>query len=213
MNNMQYYSAARSVPPGAVRAIKGGAYGAAGLSDINPQWRIERMTELFGPCGIGWDFTPEVWTENGVCYAHVTVQYKHDNDWSRPVHGYGGTKIGNKDDSDLIKSTVTDALGNALRYIGIGADVWYKPGNSSDQNQFDSKYSAPPQLAPPQDEPTAPPQQKQQRRMATVEQIQYITEHADDELYMQSMSAFGENLERLSYKQAEKIIERIGGAA
>lgn len=203
MNNMQYYSAARSVPPGALKPIKGGAYGAAGLSDINPQWRIERMTELFGPCGIGWDFTPEIWTDNGVCYAHVTVTYRYNDGWSKPVHGYGGTKIGNKDDSDLIKSTVTDALGNAMRYIGIGADVWYKPGNSPEQNQFDTKFSAPPPAPDP----------KPQRQMATKQQIEYISENADDELYMQSMNAFGENLERMTYKQAEKIIDRIKGGA
>ena len=203
MNNMQYYSAARSVPPGALKPIKGGAYGAAGLSDINPQWRIERMTELFGPCGIGWDFTPEIWTDNGVCYAHVTVTYRCNDGWSKPVHGYGGTKIGNKDDSDLIKSTVTDALGNAMRYIGIGADVWYNPGNTSEQNQFDTKFSAPPPAPDP----------KPQRQMATKQQIQYISEQADDELYMQSMNAFGENLERMTYKQAEKIIDRIKGGA
>lgn len=203
MNNMQYYSAARSVPPGALKPIKSGAYGAAGLSDINPQWRIERMTELFGPCGIGWDFTPEIWTDNGVCYAHVTVTYRYNDGWSKPVHGYGGTKIGNKDDSDLIKSTVTDALGNAMRYIGIGADVWYKPGNSPEQNQFDTKFSAPPPAPDP----------KPQRQMATKQQIEYISENADDELYMQSMNAFGENLERMTYKQAEKIIDRINGGA
>ena len=203
MNNMQYYSAARSVPPGALKPIKGGAYGAAGLSDINPQWRIERMTELFGPCGIGWDFTPEIWTDNGVCYAHVTVTYRYNDGWSKPVHGYGGTKIGNKDDSDLIKSTVTDALGNAMRYIGIDAEVWYKPGNTSEQNQFDTKFSAPPPAPDP----------KPQRQMATAQQIEYISENANDELYMQSMNAFGENLERMTYKQAEKIIDRIKGGA
>lgn len=206
MSNMQYYSAARQVPAGAVKAIKGGAYGAAGLSDINPQWRIERMTEIFGPCGIGWVFTPEYWMENGVCYAHVAVQYKHGGEWSRPVHGYGGTKIGNKDDSDLIKSTVTDALGNALRYIGIGADVWYKPENTAEQNQFDSKYSAPPQMA-------EPPVSRPQPRLATVQQIQYIKDHADDEMYMNAMNAFGPDLENMTAGQASKLIERIKGGA
>ena len=38
---------------------------------------------------------------------------------------------------------MTDALSNALRYLGVGADVWYSAGKSADQNQFDTKYSSP----------------------------------------------------------------------
>lgn len=140
------YNSARSVPSNAIKKITGGAYGAAGLSDVNPQWRIERMTEIFGPVGDGWVWEPiEQWVENGVHYAHVVVQYKKpDGEYSLLVHGYGGTKIGNKDDSDLLKSSITDALSNALRYLGVGADVWYSAGKSAEQNQFDTKYSSPP---------------------------------------------------------------------
>lgn len=149
MDNMYIYNAGRSVPGGAVKKITGGAYGKAGLSDINPQWRIEKMTELFGPCGDGWIWEPvECWTDNGICYAHVVVQYLVNGEYSKPIHGYGGTVMGRMDDSDLYKSTITDAVSNALRYLGIGADVWYNPGKTSDQNQFDTKYSAPPEKAP-----------------------------------------------------------------
>ena len=142
---MSVYNAARSVPANAIKKITGGAYGAAGLSDVNPQWRIERMTEIFGAVGDGWVWEPiEQWVENGVHYAHVAVQYKKaDGEYSLPVHGYGGTKVGGKDDSDLLKSSMTDALSNALRYLGVGADVWYSAGKSADQNQFDTKYSSP----------------------------------------------------------------------
>ena len=148
------YNSARSVPANAIKKITGGAYGAAGLSDVNPQWRIERMTEIFGPIGDGWIWEPvEQWIENGVHYAHVVVQYKKaDGEYSLLVHGYGGTKAGNKDDSDLLKSSITDALSNALRYFGVGADVWYSAGKSAEQNQFDTKYSSPPTPAKVQGE-------------------------------------------------------------
>ena len=143
-DKMSVYNAARSVPANAIKKITGGAYGAAGLSDVNPQWRIERMTAIFGAVGDGWVWEPiEQWVENGVHYAHVAVQYKKaDGEYSLPVHGYGGTKVGGKDDSDLLKSSMTDALSNALRYLGVGADVWYSAGKSADQNQFDTKYSS-----------------------------------------------------------------------
>lgn len=162
MDNMQIYNAGRSVPTGAVKKITGGAYGAAGLSDINPQWRLEKMTEIFGPCGIGWTWTPEDYhIENGYCFAHVTVRYRvhPERGFSEPIHGYGGTLLGKKDDSDVLKSTFTDAISNALRYLGIGADVWYKAGRDASGNQFDSKYSAPPVKLDAAQPDTATPEQ------------------------------------------------------
>lgn len=214
-DNMRIYNAARTVPDGAKKPIKGGAYGAAGLTDINPQYRIERMTVLFGACGDGWKWEPvEFWEANGVCYAHVTVMYlMDDGEWSAPVHGYGGTKIGGKDDSDLYKSTITDAVGNALRYLGIGADVWYKSSNPPEKNQFDGKHSAPPEMgAEPPRQPATPPQSTpRQKRMAAPGQKEYIVQNASDELYQNAMTAYGAELENLTFSAAEKIIARIQG--
>lgn len=138
--HMQIYERGRSVPEKAVKKIKGGAYGAAGLSDINPQWRIQKLTEIFGPCGIGWYYDPQkIWTEavgdSLTMYAHIALYHKVGDGWSQPVYGYGGTKLTGRDD-DAVKSTITDALSNACRYLGIGADVWLA--------QYDTKYSAPP---------------------------------------------------------------------
>lgn len=140
MDNMSIYNAGRAVPATAIKQIKGGAYGAAGLSDINPQWRIEKLTEIFGACGTGWGWMPiDIKFENGHCYGHVGLWYlKEDGERSELVHGFGGTKMSERDDSDIIKSTVTDAVSNAARFLGIGADVWYKAGASA---QFDTKYS------------------------------------------------------------------------
>lgn len=167
MDNMRIYNAGRSVPTGAVKKITGGSYGKAGLSDINPQWRIEKMTELFGPCGDGWIWEPvEAWINEGVCFAHVIVKYLlPDGEYSHPVHGYGGTVMGRMGDDDVYKSTFTDAVSNALRYLGIGADVWYKPGNTAEQNQFDTKYSAPPAQGKKKPETSA---------LATPEQLKII---------------------------------------
>ena len=226
MSNMDYYSAARVVPDNAVKPISGGTYGSAGLSDINTQWRIERMTEIFGPIGVGWAWEPvELRTENGVCYAHITLRYKTGDGWSEPIHGYGGTKVSGRDDSDLVKSTITDALGNAMRYVGIGADVWYKPQHRREQNRFDSKYSQPdpdPQPGSQQEpkpkpgsqsgsqpEPQPQPPSDRPRQMAQVQQIQYICEHADSATYDSARRAFGPNLEQMTYMQAEKLIARI----
>ena len=180
MDKMRIYNAGRSVPSGAVKKITGGAYGKAGLSDINPQWRIEKMTELFGPCGIGWTWEPvETQFENGLCFGHVIVKYRDDNgEWSEAVHGYGGTVMGRmNDDSDVLKSTFTDAVSNALRYLGIGADVWYKSGNTPEQNQFDTKYSAPAEKAKPAVEMITEAQIAEINQLFSQERIEAMLKH------------------------------------
>ena len=40
--------------PAAYKAIKGGSAGAAGLTDIETAWMVERLNEVFGPYGLGW---------------------------------------------------------------------------------------------------------------------------------------------------------------
>lgn len=199
--NMRYYSVGRNVPQNAVKKITGGAYGKAGLSDINPQWRIERMTEMFGPCGIGWTWEPiSEHVENGVLYIHVIVKYRENDEWSAPVHGYGGTKLGILDDSDAYKSTATDAISNALRFIGIGADVWYKPGNEAGKNQFDTKYSL---------SADDPPEQTKPVRMAESDQLEYIRSHLDNDGIIRAAKKYGSDLRGMTYDEAISTMRYI----
>lgn len=201
-DKMQIYNAARSVPADAVKTIKGGAYGVAGLSDINPQWRIEEMTRLFGPIGVGWVWEPiEEKFENGHLYARVAVRYKGENGaWSEPVYGNGGTKLSGKDDSDVYKSTTTDAISNALRYLGIGADVWYKPGSKC--NQFDTKYSTAP--APKVDKPQQPA-----RDSATPEQLAFIAANFTPDRIDAMLKHYRvPSTDMLTYTEAEMVIRK-----
>lgn len=57
--------------------------------------------------------------------------------------------------------------------------------------------------------PARPAVEKPKAQMATPEQIDYIVNHTDDQTYENAMKAFGADLERMSYRQAEKLIERI----
>ena len=50
-------------------------------------------------------------------------------------------------------------------------------------------------------------------RMATKEQIEYLTANATEEQYLAMMSKYGAGLERLTYATAEKLIAKLGGAA
>jgi hypothetical protein len=52
--NMEIYDTVRRPPPSALKTITDGRM--KGKSDINPQWRIETLTRVFGPCGRGWKY-------------------------------------------------------------------------------------------------------------------------------------------------------------
>ena len=69
----------------------------------------------------------------------------------------------------------------------------------------------------PESEDAQPePAQNQQMhgpRMATHDQIEYLTANATEEQCLAMMSKYGPGLERLTYATAEKLIERLGGAA
>lgn len=57
--------------------------------------------------------------------------------------------------------------------------------------------------------PARPAVEKPKAQMATAEQIDYILANIDYQNYEAATAAFGTDLERMSYKQAEKLIERI----
>ena len=62
MEKMDIYNRVRHVPDEAKKAISAGRL--KGMTDINPMWRIKKLTEEFGPCGIGWwKKVTDRWTE------------------------------------------------------------------------------------------------------------------------------------------------------
>lgn len=50
-------------------------------------------------------------------------------------------------------------------------------------------------------------------RMATQEQIEYLTANATEDQCLAMMSKYGAGLEKLTYATAEKLIARLGGAS
>lgn len=49
MDKLEIYNRCREVPKEAQKAIAAGRL--KGKTDINPMWRIKKLTELFGPAG------------------------------------------------------------------------------------------------------------------------------------------------------------------
>ena len=129
------YIAVKSVPLSALKPIEFGKL--KGKYDISPQWRWEILTETYGMCGIGWYFdiveTKEVLVEatgETMLYVKVNLYIKDGNEWSKPIPGYGGDFLIQKDkngyhgNDEAFKMAVTDALGTAAKMIGVGADVY-----------------------------------------------------------------------------------------
>lgn len=144
MENLKLYNKLKDVPSNAKRAIEGGRL--KGKTDINPMWRIEKLTETFGACGFGWYYNiKNKWLDtgaNGEITANVEIELfvKMDNEWSKPIIGVGGSsfvtkeKSGNYHTSDeCYKMALTDAISVSCKALGVGADVYW--------NKSDSKYS------------------------------------------------------------------------
>ena len=134
MANLDIYDKLKSVPESALKTI--GAGRLKGKSDINPQWRYMRLTEVFGPCGIGWKFTIEKqWIEaysNGeiACFVNVLLFFKHGEIWSEGIPGNGGSMfVANESKGPYVsdecyKMATTDAIGTAAKMIGLASDVY-----------------------------------------------------------------------------------------
>lgn len=136
MGNLDLYERVRKVPDEAKKKIGGGRL--SGMTDINPMWRIKKLTEEYGPCGIGW-YTEVLkqWTETGannevVAYVNISLFVKDNGEWSKPIFGTGGSMFVAKEKSGLFtsdecyKMAYTDAISVACKSLGFGADVYFE---------------------------------------------------------------------------------------
>jgi uncharacterized short protein YbdD (DUF466 family) len=133
-DNKKLWNSLKRPPPTALRAITGGRL--KGKSDINPQWRIEAMTELFGPIGFGWTFDiVKEWLEPGhnnevAAFVSIKMKVKVDGEWSEPIPGMGGSmfvaqeKNGLYTSDEAYKMALTDALSVAMKQLGVAADIY-----------------------------------------------------------------------------------------
>lgn len=142
-NNLSIYEQCREVPKEAQKPFNNGRFSG---TDINPMWRIKKLTELFGPCGIGW------WTE-GVTYwleeskdgtvaafCSLSLRYELGGKMSHPVHGIGGNVFvqKNRTSDEAYKMAYTDALSIAAKALGVGADIWFANDKSKYEKQAET---------------------------------------------------------------------------
>ena len=137
VDNMRFYNQVRNTPETAQKTFNNGRFTG---TDINPMWRISKLTEIFGPAGIGW------WTEDEVfslvpcdatgeiaifCTLHLIVVDPETKEKSQPIFGAGGNKFlvsqksGKYCNDEAYKMAYTDALSIACKALGFSHDIYY----------------------------------------------------------------------------------------
>lgn len=170
MSNTRLWDKLGKTDPGQTKGFKraGGFSGTA----IKPMWSFKRMTEEFGPCGLGWGMSePSFQVVPGsdgevLVYCTVSVWYNDpavstisngtiSQHSSKSVFGVGGDKVvvkqsnGLRSDDEAFKKAYTDAIGNALKMIGVGADVHMGLFDDSKYvNEMRQEFSDTPSKAP-----------------------------------------------------------------
>lgn len=216
MGNMAIYDKVRAVPAEAKKEITAGRL--KGMSDINPMWRIKVLTELFGPCGVGWWYTitdkrivDDETTHQRAAFVDVVLYYI-DPATGKESHGVPGTggssfvaqeRNGAYLSDECFKMALTDALSVACKALGVGADVYYAKDRT--------KYTSP---AQDDKQGTTTAKQAQAQAEPAVEyaaqgQIEYIMQIATEDQKNKMQQAYGTNLERMTRKDATNAIAKL----
>jgi len=119
--------------PKAVKPITGKQYSG---NSPKPYWIVERLTDEFGPCGIGWGFDivserMEHLPEENVLHIAV-VRFWYEMGGKRgALEQIGQTKAAYRTskgtmlvDEDAPKKSVTDALVKCASYLGFAGDIF-----------------------------------------------------------------------------------------
>lgn len=145
MDNLELFEQVRTVPEEAKKQIEGGRLN--GMTDINPMWRIKKLTEIFGPAGVGWKTVireKRIEQGEGVvkkAFVDIDLYIKTEDGWSDPIPGTGGSsfvennKGGSYTNDECFKMAYTDAISVSCKLLGMGADVYW--------NTDDTKYREP----------------------------------------------------------------------
>ena len=152
MENLEIYNKLKEVPEEAQKKITGGRLN--GMTDIKPMWRIEKLTEVFGICGIGWKTkikNKEILEgANGekIAIVDIDLYVKIDGEWSEAIEGTGGSSFVTNETKGLytsdecFKMAYTDAISVACKSLGMGADIYWGDSKYNKQQEITTKEQA-----------------------------------------------------------------------
>jgi hypothetical protein len=156
-NNKEIWEQFCKPPKDALSQIKGGRLN--GMSSIDPMWRIMAMTQVFGPCGIGWTYEIiKEWKEESgneaSVYVEVAVKFSWEGKWSGPIPGIGGAMLlaqqlkGPYHSDEAYKMALTDALSVAFKSLGMAADIYMGKFDGEKYNHREDKLQEPEPMTP-----------------------------------------------------------------
>lgn len=148
MDNLTIYDKVRAVPSVATKPITAGRL--KGMSDINPMWRIKTLTEIFGPCGVGWWYEitdkrleHDPITKQTAAFVEIKLYYidPESGKESHGIPGLGGASFvaqernGAYMSDECEKMALTDAISVAAKALGVAADVYF----AKDRTKYDAQ--------------------------------------------------------------------------
>lgn len=170
-DNMKFWESVKKTDPKRVKAITGKQYKG---NSPQPYYLVERMTEAFGMCGIGWGLNiinerMERMTETDVLHVAVVELWYLYDEHDQKIRTKGSiTQIGQTKacyktssgsmlvDEDAPKKSVTDAMTKCMSYLGFAGDIFSGQWDDSKYvqeltNEFkpQPKQSPAPNLQPP----------------------------------------------------------------
>jgi hypothetical protein len=168
--NRRYWDKIKDVTD--TTALKGFTRGGGFTgTDINPTWRMERMTEVFGPVGWGWGYeVVKRWSETfktvkkgeiPIVFTTVRCWYVPINEepyWPKNEDGIsdrrnppinalwtgeqdGGTEVTDRGTDEVYKQAITDAYGKACAQVGLGAAIYRGKWDDSKYKEDQERFS------------------------------------------------------------------------
>lgn len=150
-NNMALWDLLKRTDPKATKPFQrpGGFRG----TQIDPAWRLQRMTEVFGPVGKGWGYEQLEWTvAERMIFICCRVWYLDQQTGEKLFTGpqWGGNELvrvsrdgKERPDDEGFKMAITDAVGKCMLQIGLAADVYLGLFDDSKyREESDSFYRA-----------------------------------------------------------------------
>jgi len=176
-DNMRHWDNLCETDPKFTKKVSMG--GGFSLTTICAQWQRQRMTEEFGPVGVGWKYVCdhsiiEAPTYGSYAVCDVTIGIKEDSEWSTwgPIRGMAPFVVKNRSgeffDKEAPKKAMTDALTKGMSDVGLSADVFLGKFDSSPyvnemKAKFDEKAPEKPVKA---ETPVAPPTEPTEPRLS-----------------------------------------------
>lgn len=213
MENKKLWDEIKVTDPCSVKPITGKAYKG---NSPKPYWLIERMTDTFGPVGIGWGVIVkserfERMSDTDVLHvAVVSVWYVRDGVRSDTFDQMGGTKAAYMTssgklmiDDDAGKKSVTDGMVKCMSMIGLCADIFSGRWDDDKYVEWAAQQYAPESPKPPM---------LDEKQIANVQALLTETNADKDAFFKWISTATGQQVTSLADTPAEAynpIVKRL----